>query len=164
MKILLTKSYISSFQYFLYCLSFADLKNSVWHYLSILSGPLLACTCGSFMCLIPIHNTLEQPSYWYEDTISRILCGAFILTCQNLLRAEYWSQFSFANKGKTYIVLIGLMHGIQGCAAIVYYYIWTKYMGFYQPMALNHFLCGSVAVLTINFSLWHRYTINKLSP
>ena len=62
---------------------------------SILSGPLLAATAGSFLCLIPIHNVLEQPEYWYEEFTCRMLAGlaaGILFTINALIRTEYWSN------------------------------------------------------------------------
>ena len=44
------------------------------HYVSALSGIFLACGMSIFICLIPQHDILEEPFYWYENMI----LGAFV--------------------------------------------------------------------------------------
>lgn len=132
----------------------ASYLDSALHYLSMLSGPMLACVCGGFLTLIPIHNVLENPEYWYEDIACRILSSAVILTCQSLLRAEYWCNFSFENKTIAYVGLITVVHGIVISSVLAHYYVWTVYFGLYQPMALGHFVLGSILVVVINTTIW----------
>ena len=129
---------------------------SVLYYLSILSGPLLACVCGSFLTLIPVHNILEEPNYWYEEFICRVLSCGVIVTCQNAIRAECWSNFTFDNKFATYIWLILIGHGLGLCAYAAHFYIWIIHFGFSQPLALSHFLMGTALVLAINTTIYFR--------
>ena len=129
---------------------------SVIYYLSILSGPLLACVCGSFLTLIPIHNVLEQPNYWYEEFVCRMLSGGAITPCQNIARAEFWSNFSFDSRLTTYIWLILMGHGFALCAYAAHFYIWSIYFGLSQPLALGHFMIGTTLVLAINTTIYFR--------
>ena len=39
------------------------------HYLSAVSGIFLACGMSISICLIPQHNILEEPYYWYENMV-----------------------------------------------------------------------------------------------
>ena len=55
----------------LYHVSAKISEGSPLDYATILSGPLLACICGGLVCLVPIHNVMEQPKYWYEDMTLR---------------------------------------------------------------------------------------------
>ena len=36
------------------------------HHISVLGGPILATSVASVYCLIPQHNILKEPCYWYE--------------------------------------------------------------------------------------------------
>ena len=82
--------------------------SSILYYISILGGPLLAATAGSFLCLIPIHNVLEQPEYWYEEVTCRILAAGILYPVINLIRTEYWSNLFFEKRVQTYVLFIGL--------------------------------------------------------
>ena len=39
------------------------------HYVSALSGIFLSCGMSIFICLIPQHDILEEPYYWYETMV-----------------------------------------------------------------------------------------------
>ena len=41
-------------------------KVSDLHYVSCFSGVILTILLNSIYCLIPIHNPLEEPMYWYD--------------------------------------------------------------------------------------------------
>ena len=135
---------------------------SVVYYLSILSGPLLACVCGSFLTLIPIHNILEEPNYWLEDFIYRILAGGAIATSQNAIRAECWSNFHFKKRLITYIWLIVIGHGLGICAFGAHFYIWIVHFGHSQPLPLGHFMVGTALVIAINTTIYFRYETHSL--
>ena len=112
-------------------------KNSILSYLSILSGPLLASLCGSFICLVPIRNVLKEPSYWYEDVICRYIAGIPVSTGIIIIRTEYCSNFSFENNKSTYGLLTMISFGVHFAFVIGYYYLWTNYYDYSPPMPFN---------------------------
>ena len=59
--------------------------NTAMPYMSVLSGPVLACACATFICLIPVSNVMEEPEYWYEYQIME-----FFATMP-LLMASIWA-------------------------------------------------------------------------
>ena len=119
------------------------------YYLSILSGPLLVCLYMSFVTLIPIHNVIEQPEYWYEDIITRVLAASPIHACMVMIRADYWARFSFKNRWNSYVLMMGYVFVLYVCLLGGYYLLWTTYLGFYQPMPLNWLVVANVAVFGI---------------
>ena len=129
---------------------------NILYYVTTMSGPILACVCGSFLTLLPIHSVFEHPNYWYEDSLCRILAAGIVFTCQQLIRADYWSNFTFENKLTTYLLMIGLTFGLHIAINAVYYSIWTTYLGLFQPMPLGHFLVGSIIAVVVNGSFWFR--------
>ena len=130
--------------------------NLVLHYLSTLSGPFLACVCGGILTLIPIHNVMEEPEYWYEDSIIRNLSMVTVYACLNTIRAEYWCNFVLENKFKTYLLMIGFMHVVGAIFNIVHYYFWTDIFGQFLPMALAHYVGGSAGTCIISVILLQR--------
>ena len=130
---------------------------SILYHLSLLSGPILACICGSFLTLIPFHNVMKYPSFWYENNICRLLAVGSVFTFQQLIRADYWSNFTFARKVPTYIFMNVLTYVLYFVISICYYFLWTHYFGFYQPMPLDHLIGGSIIAFVINAVLWLRY-------
>ena len=127
---------------------------------SILSGPLLAATAGSFLCLIPIHNVLEQPEYWYEEFTCRMLTAGILFTVNALIRTEYWSNLYFEKRVQTYLLFIGLTNVVGVGVYTTYYYYWTN-IGLFQPMPLNHLVLGTVTLIVITIISKFRYLLCK---
>ena len=131
--------------------------SSILYYISILGGPLLAATAGSFLCLIPIPSVLEQPEYWYKEFICKMLAGTIPFTITVLIRTEYWSNLAFKKRVQTYMLFIGLSFIIMISVYITYLYYWNFYLELFQPMPLNHLIGGSVALIFITVTSILRY-------
>ena len=134
----------------------SETESSVLHHISILSGPIFALLAGSFLCLVPIHNVMEQPQYWYEDQFCRAMALVPLMISKNLLRAEYWSNFTFKNKWVSFLILAVV--GITTYTGIIigYYILWVEYQGLSLPLPMNLQLAGSIASIMINITLFFR--------
>ena len=129
--------------------------SSLW-YLSTFSGPILACVFGSFLCLVPIHNVLEQPVYWYEDQLTRF-AGSPVVISQMMIRAEHWSDFSFENKWSTYIFMEILCIVFYACMTFGYYFTWDYYFEYSQPMPMSLHLGVILLSLIVNVAIIYRF-------
>ena len=128
---------------------------SILYYLSILLGPICALFCGSLLCLVPIHNELKQPFYWYEGQLCRMFAaGPMIL--QNIFGIEYWADFTFSNKWTSWNILGGLCLIINPIVIIAYYLTWTN-LGYYPPLPMSQHLGGSSCIIAMNAVTWFRY-------
>ena len=128
----------------------------IYDYTSVLSGPLLACLCGSFLCLIPIHYLIEYPKYWYEEQTVRFLTCIVIWLCQYASEVINWSNFPMKGKWKTCLFLVILGGILYASVMVAYHFIWTEYLGFFQPMPFNGHLQGFIASTMMNTALWFR--------
>ena len=135
-------------------------KGSNWYHLTIFSGTLLACANGSFIALIPIHNVLKQPDYWYEDLLCRVFTVGFLFACQILIEAEYWSNFSFKSKRTTYVLVIILTYCLFIGISISYHYFWSLYLGYSHPSAFGQFV-AAIAIIIISFAMLFRITLDQ---
>ena len=68
-------------------------KVSPIYYLSILGSILLSTALGSLFCLIPAHNVLKEPFYWYEYQISIVFGVLPFVIWFVLIQAEYKYNF-----------------------------------------------------------------------
>ena len=146
-------------------LGYGTYIKSAIYYASVLSGPLLACVCGSFLCLIPIHYVIEYPKYWYEEQTVRFLTCIVIWLCQYASEVINWSNFPMKGKWKTCLFLVILGGILYASVMVAYHFIWTEYLGFFQPMPFNGHLQGFIASTMMNTALWFRwiYTRRQLS-
>ena len=135
-----------------------NVLTSILYYISILSGPLFAATAGSFLCLMPMHNVLEHPEYWYEEVTCRILAAGILYPVINLIRTEYWSNLFFGKRVQTYMLFIAVSPIVLFSSYITYLYFWNIHLELFLPMPLNHIVGGSVLLIIITVFLRFRYT------
>ena len=124
------------------------------HYFSVLSGPLLSLACASFICLIPARNTMKEPSYWYEDQLSRFMANVPVFIGARLVEVIYWSDFQL-KKGS--VLFLGMVAIATHFTFILGYYIlWEFYLGFSQPMAFNFYFANCIAYIVSGAAVWWR--------
>ena len=129
----------------------------VFHYVNILSGPLLSCICASFMCLVPLYNVIEYPNSWYLEQLSRFTAAIPIWICQVLIETIIWSDLPLERNWVSYIFLFGTGFAGFWLFEITYYFIWTHYLGLFQPMPFNGHICGSLTYGLLVLATWFRY-------
>ena len=127
---------------------------SALYYLSIFSGPVYAVASSSFITLVPIHNVMQEPSYWYEDQFLR-MCTGLPMIFQNIYGAEYWNDFTWEDKRMSYIVFTGISFGFYIGSTVIFYFIWTG-MGYFPPLPISSHLAGSSLILAMNAAMWFR--------
>ena len=123
-------------------------------FFSILSGPLLSCASASLFCLIPAHNILEQPKFWYEFQILAFIGLVPLFLSQILVQVNYWGDFSFENKWISNLSLSVLGAIVFALSIIGHYYLWTLVLGYTPPMAFNQYLAGSMSFSAMCIALW----------
>ena len=112
---------------------------------SVLCGPALAIGIASIWCLVPFHNVLEEPCYWYEYHISSaLLVNPFMTWTGHPMVTEYLANFSVNGSIKLFILLCIISCGTRITAAFIYYFNWT---GLAQPMPLGSLITGTIAYL-----------------
>ena len=79
----------------------ADTKENVInsvHYISWVSGIILACVWVSVFCLVPQHNVVEEPSYWYELMCISSTAWVSIFTASLILKSAYCKVFRLGSQ------------------------------------------------------------------
>ena len=129
---------------------------SILYYLSVFTGPIFAIISGSFLCLWPIPNVLEQPEYWMLDQVTRVLavCSGNL---QNLFGTEYWADFKFKNRWATYLILTILQISTYCVVSTIYNLIWTAGLGYYQPMPMSQHIGAFGILIAYHIGVWFRY-------
>ena len=102
-----------------------------------LYGILLIGLCVIFaspILLLPQHNVITSPQYWYEGMITGCLSFVLSLTLDTLIALKFYFKIG-------YIISIRLFLYLYIAAAIaaiisytLSYLIWTTILGFYFPM------------------------------
>ena len=123
---------------------------------SILNGPIIACSCASFISLVPVANVMKEPEYWYQEEMFRFLAVVPLGIAQFLVTAYYWSEFSFEQKWESTALLGGLGCFVYIITVISYYFIWTYGLGFSLPMPFGYLISGSTGTIALSIGIWIR--------
>ena len=119
--------------------------------LSVLSGPALAIAVASIRCLVPYHNVLEEPCFWYESILATLFAVIpFVVWLNHPLTTEYWSNFSMKKSFNTYLFLLLVASGIYITVIAIFYYYWGDLA---PPLPFNGFIAGSTVCLVIWISV-----------
>ena len=129
------------------------------HYISWISGIILSCLYISMITIIPLHNTLREPQYYWEFMIYISFGFCSIFSSHFVLATFFVANM---NPGKNWLaVIVMTLTGaiINIVATVFYYFIWVNVLGFYAPMPMGLYIIGSLtAIVCIGLS-WFRYLI-----
>lgn len=118
--------------------------NNAWlHCLSIWSAPFLVWSVTGVQCLLPMHNALKEPQYWYEHQLILAFGLLPLFLGHALITVIYWSNFSFDKKWTTYIQTISIGTMTYSIVLTTYHMIWTHYLDLVLPLPLNLYLTAS---------------------
>ena len=113
--------------------------------LSVLSGPSAILAVLSVECLIPLHNVLKEPQYWYEHQLILAFGVIPFVIGQTLQFTIYWANFSFEKKWTSYLAIIGVGSVTFFISTIIYDVVWTEYLGYFQPLPISLLVTGYTA-------------------
>ena len=136
-------------------------SGSIFQYwISIFSGPLLACFIASFFFLIPTDNALTNPEKWYEFQILILLIWVPIMYWTQLTYAKYISDLVVVEKLKTYGIMLIAGHLAYVIGIAIYYYVWTSLLELTLPMPRSYYNMGILCFAAISLALWFRYILH----
>ena len=114
---------------------------------SALSGPLLAIAVASIYCLIPYHNVLKDPCYWYEFQIVVIIAFySFLAWAVHPLFTEYFAGLAMIQSKFAYLFMYFVACGTYMSVIAIYYSNWMDYA---HPMPMNFYIGTSVTILAM---------------
>ena len=147
-------------------LNHVDLEDEVeispLYHLSTLSGPIAMLAVISAECLIPLHNVLKEPQYWYEHLLILAfgLMPFFISGTVNF--AIYWAKFTFEKKWISYLEIMGVGYFTFLVALIAYGLVWSQYLGYFQPMPHVMHVTGYPTLTAMMAFIGYRYSSTYL--
>ena len=108
--------------------------------------------------LVPGHNVLSEPYYWYETTTLVPIIGWIpMFVTALILQLEFWSNITYAKNISTMIYLYVLGAFTCSIASFSYNYLWTNILGFYPPAPFTGYFCGTQMIFTLHAATWFRY-------
>ena len=131
-------------------------KENPIHYISWAFGLLLSCGYVSLITLVPGHNILKEPYYWYELMIFAATGANSISVALFILELAYWANISYAKNWTTFFIMFSFGAIIVISIDVTYFLIWTYHLGLYAPMPLNYFITGMSMFFGLEALLWFR--------
>ena len=108
------------------------------------------------IALIPLHNILQYPEYWYEALIFRIP----YLNCQGintLMLASFYMNLTQPLRTRNLVIVL-LISTIAGFILIALInHIWTQLLGFYPPIPLGGFAVGLPCLFLYLVTIWNSF-------
>ena len=126
------------------------------HHFSLLSGPILTCGLASLYCFVPVHNAITEPYYWYEFHVLTILVCLPFFYGMTMLEGIYWSNFTYENELKSFLVIYGFGAGLYAILASGYYYLWTGILGYQSPLPLAWMVLATITLINVYLINWFR--------
>ena len=132
-------------------------KVSGWYFL-VGVFVLIMCTAVScFYILIPQHNVIEMPEFWYESLFVQIF-GWWILYCARTVFDA--SMVLDLSQIKTFKTVFKLSLTASITASIVHcflYLLWSWILHFNWPMPFHSLISGYVTLFAIMVRLWFTF-------
>ena len=112
------------------------------HYITWLFGILLACTALLSTLIVPWHNTLKEPFYWYEYFVYFVPPWLALLAAVFTMRLEYWAGIMYDKKMNLFFFLFGIGGIFYAVIVLFHYYIYVYYFELFAPLPYG----GPIAV------------------
>ena len=125
--------------------------------MSILFGIFLACIGTSLLTLIPGHDILKEPQYWYEFMIFGATGWAILGTISVNLHFHYWADISHTQNWSSFIYLISIAVLFFALVNSSLNLIWIYSLGLFPPMPFNYYITATVVGLILFASVFFRY-------
>ena len=103
--------------------------------------------------VIPLHNALHFPEYWYESNLP-LVCFALFAGFYIPIRAGYYMNVGYI-KGMRYIIIIcttGTL--ISSLMLLVAYYTWTNILHYQYPIPFINYGLAYIDFVTLHIGMW----------
>ena len=127
------------------------------HYLSWVFGVLLACGVVGSIALVPQHNILNEPEYWYEFMIFTATVANATLTASIILQCRHWANINYAINWAIFFTLCSIGAIVVILIIGSYYLLWTFHFKLFAPMPFTYYSAGTLIWGVLQVSLWFRY-------
>ena len=128
------------------------------HYVSWLAGIILACLFIVAITIIPHHNPIYEPYYYWEFTLYASFCWVTTFVGYYFGSIRYGANFHFGKNVPAFIFIWVCAVACYIILTLIYHLIWVTIYGFYAPMPMTFYVPGSFTGGFIFALGWVRYT------
>ena len=131
-----------------------------WNCLFYILSSVVIILISTFpFTLIPAHNVILYPRFWYEFPLQVLGYGPQ-LAADILLHCSYWMNIDYIRKYRHFLIMC--MVGFAGMA-ILYpcgYIIWRYALHLQYPVPFNGYIYWYTILISFYVTLWFRFPIN----
>ena len=127
------------------------------HYISWLFGILLTCITMLSTLIVPWHNALKEPFYWYEYFVYFAPPWLAILLALYIIRLEYWAGIKYEKKLTLFFFLFVIGAVLYAVIAVSYFYVYSHYFELTAPPPFGGIFPGMLAAYMLIPILFFRY-------
>ena len=117
------------------------------HYSSWLFGILLTCTAMLSILIVPWHNALKEPFYWYEYHVFGAPPWLALVVAFYIITLEYWAGIKYDKKVNLFFFLISISGVIYAVITLFHYYIHVYYYELFAPPPYGGRIPGTLCAL-----------------
>jgi hypothetical protein len=108
--------------------------------------------------LIPVHNVILQPDYWYELPLQHIGDG-IVLAAFAVIHSSYWMNIGYIKKVRYFLILSFTMVANNFLLYSSGYIIWTCVLGYSFPIPFIGTIVVQIALITTYTVFWFQFPI-----
>ena len=90
--------------------------------------------CSSPILLLPQHNSIISPEYWYEGLINGCLSFPITLTLDTLIALKFYFKIGYMISARFFLRMYFISIIFVCIFYVVYFLIWTVGLGYNPPM------------------------------
>ena len=109
-------------------------EDSLWNVLYIILVLLASILFPLPIILIPQHNHIENPEYWYETIIITCLSGILTLSLETLIYIKYYFELPSMLSFGIFLQLYFVTAMVYMLTSSLTYLFWTMCLGYNAPM------------------------------
>lgn len=129
-------------------------KISWWYAFTIFSGIILSCLITSVITLIPQHNVIEMPKFWFEFMFVLSFGWVASVSALCIMILKYWLKLDLENPLRVYLYtfLVGAISGIVTNS--LYYLVWVIILNCSTPMPFNGIGTATIMCPALVVAVW----------
>ena len=140
-----------------------DNEKDSLHYVSWLFGIVLTCAGLTTCLIVPWHNVLKEPFYWYEIHMYVSPIWLTLHVACNIMALEYYANIKHEKQWTTFFILSGIGGLIYTVILLVYFYIYVYYFELLPPLPFGSVIVPTLTAFALMFILSLRYCHSYLN-
>ena len=125
-----------------------------------LAGIVIGFISTSTAILLPAHNIIQHPDYWWEFLAPGIFGYTTNMTSYVIINCSFWLNSDRVKKLRNWMILFCILTVIIVVSLIIIYYLWTYGLKQNYPMPFQGSLLAYESIAILYILLWFCFPAN----